>query len=222
MFKDYQFFSNNLQDAARQILEAQEAQAKKENVEAVKPGPNEPMGQPLDGPAYDPDIQRGQFNTIDLHPIYDEENEGIVQPLEPAAKRLKRIGLFTPPPSYEDDPTFVGPPAPFVKQRNLSRENDNVPNEKDDELTRMMKVKKAAYDEAQAIKNWEFREEMIEKQRLARERDQLEAWRQGTSIENYYKMKDRENERAAEREEKRQQEQERRRQQGGVPMSELA
>jgi hypothetical protein len=33
MFKDYQFFSNNLQDAARQILEAQEAQAKKENVE---------------------------------------------------------------------------------------------------------------------------------------------------------------------------------------------
>ena len=31
MFKDYLFFSNNLQDAARQILEAQEAQAKKEN-----------------------------------------------------------------------------------------------------------------------------------------------------------------------------------------------
>ena len=53
MFKDYQFFSNNLQDAARQILEAQEAQAKKENVEAMEPGPNEPMGQPLDEPAYD-------------------------------------------------------------------------------------------------------------------------------------------------------------------------
>jgi len=221
MFKDYQFFSNNLQDAARQILEAQEAQAKKEN-KPVEPGPNKPMGQPLDGPAYDPDIQRGQFNTIDLHPIYDEENEPMGQPLEPAAKRLKRIGLFTPPPSYEDDPTFVGPPAPYVKQHNLSRENDNVPNEKDDEFTRMMKAKRAAYDEAQAIKNWEFREEMIEKQRLARERDQLEAWRQGTTIENYYKMKDRENERAAERQQKKDQEQERRRQQGGVPMSDLA
>jgi hypothetical protein len=54
MFKDYLFFSNNLQDAAKQILEAQEAQAKKENVDAVEPGPNEPMGQPLDEPAYDP------------------------------------------------------------------------------------------------------------------------------------------------------------------------
>ena len=187
MFKDYQFFSNNLQDAARQILEAQEAEAKKENVEAVEPGPNEPMGQPL----------------------------------EPAGERLNRIRLVTPPPSYEDDPTFVGPPAPFVKHHNLSRETNNVPNEKYDELTRMMKVKKAAYDEAQAIKNWEFREEMIEKQRLARKRDQLEAWRQGTSIENYYKMKDRENERAAERQQKQDQE-DLRRPRSGIPMNELA
>jgi hypothetical protein len=43
MFKDYQFFSNNLQDAARQILEAQ----------AI-------------GGGADPDIQRGQ------RPIYPE------------------------------------------------------------------------------------------------------------------------------------------------------
>jgi len=44
MFKDYQFFSNNLQDAARQILEAQTGEIR----------------------GADPDIQRGQ------HPIYPE------------------------------------------------------------------------------------------------------------------------------------------------------
>ena len=81
MFKDYQFFSNNLQDAARQILEAQEAQAKKENVEAMEPGPNEPMGQPLDEPAYDP---APPYNKV----IPINKQNGFVNKLSPKNKQV--------------------------------------------------------------------------------------------------------------------------------------
>jgi hypothetical protein len=177
MFKDYLFFSNNLQDAAKQILEAQEAQAKKENVEAVEPGPNEPMGQPM-------------------------------------AKKW-----FNRPPSYEDDPTFVGPPAPTEKPLLHLIPDKNVPNEKDDQFTRMLKAKNAEYDKAQEIKNLQFREEMREKQRLARQRDEEEAKRQGMTIENYYKIQGTENERKGELEQK---QEELRQNPRGVPMRDLA
>jgi hypothetical protein len=72
MFKDYQFFSNNLQDAARQILEAQSGEIK----------------------GADPDIQRGQ------HPIYPEgqtdssyEDNSPVFPPKPFVNDPKRIKM---------------------------------------------------------------------------------------------------------------------------------
>lgn len=174
MFKDYLFFSNNLQDAARQILEAQEAQAKKENVEAIEPDP---------------------------------------------MKHLRPMGQLVDKPAYEDDPTIFGPPAPKQKFDLILVKKDNVPNEKDDDFIRILKAKRVEDDKAQEIKNWEFREDKIEKQRLARQRDAEEARREGTTLENYYRMKERDNERKAEREE---QEQKRRQNPRGVPMSELA
>ena len=175
MFKDYLFFSNNLQDAAKQILEAQEAQAKKENVEedeSVEPGPSEPVG----GPTLD-DINTGIFKFRDLQAETAQQvmNELLGKPLGP-------------------------------------------PNEKDGEATRALRARDAAYDE----NRWKFREDMIEKQRLARQRDAEEARRQMITLKQYYREKDKENERAAERERQKKQEQERRRQQGGVPMDELA
>ena len=201
MFKDYQFFSNNLQDAARQILEAQGAQAKKENVEAVKPGPNEPMGQPLDEPAYDPDVQRGQFNTND--PPYDEENKGIVQPEDKLKTNQKIIDKIL---------SKLGKPL-------------GPPNENDGEATRMPKTKDAmdaaAFKKASEKRNSEnvmFWENIKEKQRLIKQKDQEEATRQGMTLDNYYRMKARDKERAAEREKQKEQERPR----FGIPMDELA
>lgn len=187
MFKDYLFFSNNLQDAARQILEAQEAQAKKENVEedeSVEPGPSEPVGEPT----FD-DKKTRKFKYRDRN----LEAQEVI--------KMSNIMLEKP----------LGPPI-----------EQGPPNEKDGEATRALIAKDAAYDENRKAKNWEFLEDMKEKQRLARQKDQEEATRQGTTLDNYYRMKEIDNERAAEREKQKEQERKRRRQQGGVPMSELA
>jgi hypothetical protein len=179
MFKDYLFFSNNLQDAARQILEAQEAQAKKENVEedeSVEPGPSEPVGEPT----------------------FDDKNTGIFKFRDIQAKIAQQVMN-----------KMLGKPL-------------GPPNEKDGEFTRALRARDAAYDENREAKNWEFREDMIEKQRLARQRDAEEARRQMITLKQYYRLKDKENDRAAELEKQKEQEKERRRQQGGIPMSELA
>jgi hypothetical protein len=173
MFKDYQFFSNNLQDAARQILEAQEAQAKKEN-EPVEPGPNEPMGQPLDEPAYDPIPLANKAIPVNKTTNNNKEN--------------------------------------FTK---LPRKN-NIP---DDDLVRIVKDQKAKFDEEEKVKNLQFRDDMIEKQRLARQKDQEEATRQGMTLENYYKIKMKDNERKGELEKKQEELIQNSR---GVSMSDLA
>jgi hypothetical protein len=114
MFKDYLFFSNNLQDAARQILEAQEAQAKKENVEAMEPGPNEPMGQPLDEPAYDP---APPYNKV----IPVNKQNGFVNKLSPKNKQVS-YDKFDQDQQVKSN---ISSPEAISRKRQIDREEAN-------------------------------------------------------------------------------------------------
>lgn len=114
MFKDYLFFSNNLQDAARQILEAQEAQAKKENVEAVEPGPNEPMGQPIDEPAYDP---APLYNKV----ISVNKQNGFVNKLSPPKDKQASYGKF----DKDQLKRNISSPEAISRKRQIDREEAN-------------------------------------------------------------------------------------------------
>lgn len=83
MFKDYQFFSNNLQDAARQILEAQAAGST-------------PSGRFQGGNGgADPDIQRGH------HPIFPEgqRDSSYKTRKEIEQDAMNPSGAFTPTPT---------------------------------------------------------------------------------------------------------------------------